>query len=244
MKPRIHLVTRADDAGGCRSANEAILECVEAGIIKNVSFMAVGPAIEHAAELLGGRDDIAYGLHVCLNAEWEAVKWKPLTEDPKLCDGNGDFLAFPSDTKATLDGKAFDFGWEVFAQRRRLRELGLNVSYVDEHMGVSWISPDLRGAIAGLCSLHGLLDAAAVPSLPDGDTLEARLKAAMGERYVWVTHPGKVAPDMNAFYLAGGKAGVVAQERDAERRLLLDPRLPELFQKWRVKATRYDELRL
>jgi predicted glycoside hydrolase/deacetylase ChbG (UPF0249 family) len=74
MKPKIYLVTRADDAGSCRSANEAILEGVEAGVIKNVSFLAVGPEIEHAVELLGGRDDIAYGFHVCLNSEWEAVK--------------------------------------------------------------------------------------------------------------------------------------------------------------------------
>ncbi len=266
MKPRIYLVTRADDAGSCRSANVAILECVEAGTIKNVSFMAVGPEIEHAVELLGGRDDIAYGLHVCLNAEWEEVKWGPLSNAPILVDENGHFLPFPKDTQAqmkrTLEGKTLPhpdafyldvhdlfggIGKEIRAQMFRLRELGLNISYVDEHMGISWISPDIRSEVASL----GLFDAHPIPSLPaststtdDFLALESRLKNAMGDKYVWVTPPGKIAPDMNRFYLKGEQPGVVARARDAERQLLLDPRLPELLRRWKVRPTRYDEFQI
>ncbi len=44
MKPKTHLVTRAGDAGSCRPANVAILECVKAGTIKNVSFLDEGTA--------------------------------------------------------------------------------------------------------------------------------------------------------------------------------------------------------
>lgn len=256
MKSKIHLVTRADDAGSCRSANEAILEGVEARIIKNVSFMAVGPKIEGAVELLGGRDDIAYGLHVCLNAEWEEVKWGPLTNSEFLTDEGGHFWPFPSDTKHQLEtSSALDkrdwpsvFGAEINAQLKRLRALGLNISYIDEHMGVSWIAPELRGFIENLCQLHGLVDAAPIPSLPEATNqsddflaLEPRLKAATGDKYVWITHPGKVAADMNALYLKGQEPGVVARQRDAERRLLLDPRLPELFARRKVKVARYDE---
>ena len=239
----MRLVTRADDAGSCRSANDAILECVEAGIIKNVSFMAVGPEIEHAAQLFGGRDDIACGLHVCLNAEWEAVKWGPLTNAPSLCEDGGAFWPFPHDTKER--GFVLEEATrEIEAQLLRLRELGLGPSYVDEHMGVSWISPELRAFIASL----GLFDAHPIPSLPDATNqtddflaLEWRLRNATGDRNVWVTHPGKIAPDMSAFFLKGGEPGIVARERHAERQVLLDSRLPTLLAKWKTRPTRYDE---
>jgi len=266
MKTKMRLVTRADDAGSCRSANEAILECVEAGIIKNVSFMAVGPEIEHAVELLGGRNDIAYGLHVCLNSEWEDVKWGPVGTPSILMDEHGHFLPFPNDTQSqlqrTLKGKTLphssfflkdvydlftEVGDEVRAQLKCLQELGLNPSYVDEHMGVSWISPDIRSTIASL----QLFDAHPIPSLPastntvdDFLALQSRLKSATGNEYVWVTHPGKIAPDMNAFHLKGQQPGIVARERDTERRLLLDSRLPELFSRLKVRVARYDELNL
>jgi len=246
MTSPFQLITRADDAGSCRSANEAILECVEAGVTKNVSFMAVGPDIEHAAELLRGRNDIACGLHVCLNAEWERVKWGPLTNARTLCDENGMFRAFPHETHTFgfAMGEAVE---EINAQFFRLRELGLKISYVDEHMGVSWIAPELRAFIGELCRLHGLIDAYQIPSLPDATgadddlaTLEARIENATSDQCVWVTHPGKIAPDMNAFYLSGGEAGVVAIERDAERKLLCDERLRAMLEAWEVKICRYD----
>lgn len=251
MKPHLHLITRADDAGSCRSANEAILEGVEAGITKNVSFMAVGPELEHAVELLGGRDDIAYGFHVCLNAEWETVKWGPLTESPVLVDEAGYFLPFPDDTKAAIERASnaeAEVVREFHAQLERLAEV-LPLSYIDEHMGIGRAVPSVRREIENFCNLCGLIDAHPIPYLPQGEAtndplaaLEARLEKATGERYVWVTHPGKVAPDMNAFYLAGGQPGVVARERDAERQLLTDSRLPDLFARWKVEPTRYDEM--
>lgn len=255
MKPRLKLVTRADDAGSCRSANEAILEAVEAGTIKNVSFMAVGPEIEHAVEILGGRDDICYGLHVTLNAEWEEVKWGPLIKAHALTDENGHFLPFPQNTKDRLE-KFFERGGpgaesiyqkEIIAQSNRLRELGLPISYVDEHMGVSWIG--FRDELAEFCRRNEMIDHFALPSLPgvesSGDDLtdlRKRILAASFDSYVWITHPGKVAPDMNRFYLAGGTPGEVARERDAERRLLIDPRLPEMWKELKVKPCRYDEV--
>ncbi|HEX9995578.1 MAG TPA: ChbG/HpnK family deacetylase [Abditibacterium sp.] len=266
MKPKIHLITRADDAGNCRSANEAILEGVEAGIIKNVSFMAVGPEIEHAVELLGGRDDICYGFHVCLNAEWEHVKWKPLTNTKVLVDENGYFLPFPNDTKAQVerliseeieqedhvpepDDIRGEYEREIRTQYEKLRDLGLPISYVDEHMRVSWIDPHLRHRIAELCNQHALIDAHSFSFLPEIEStkdvfsdLEARIKRAMLDKYVWVTHPGKIAPDMEIFALKGNELGEVARERDAERQLLIGSRLPELLAKWNVKTARYDEV--
>jgi hypothetical protein len=247
---KLNLVTRADDAGSCRSANEAIFEAVEAGTIKNVSFMACGPEIEHAAALLGGRDDIAYGFHVCLNAEWEDVKWGPISDCPVLTDKNGNFLPFPADTKAHLEAKnvsSEEVMIEVNAQFERLRALGLPISYLDEHMGVSWIG--FRDQLADFCKQQNLIDHPRLPSLPNieasGDSLldfGSRFELADLQQYIWITHPGKDEADMQKFNLVGQDKGIVARARDAERRLLTDERLPQLFRSWNVKLCCYDEI--
>lgn len=248
----IQLVTRADDAGSCTSANRAITQTVEASVIKNVSFMAVGPHIEEATQLLAGRADICCGLHVTLNAEWHEVKWKPLTQTDTLTEVSGNFLPFPHDTKAFWGAAgvtaevAAQVEAELEAQLQKLRDLGIQISYFDEHMGVSWIG--LREIFSAFCQQHDLLDVYDVPGMPDikmdADDLEqlkARLQQAPG-RCVWVTHPGMDLPDMKRFYLSGETPGTVARERDAERRLLLDPCLPELLHQMEVSVCRYDEL--
>ncbi len=267
---KLQLITRADDAGSCRSANEAILEGVEAGIIKNVSFMACGPEVEHAVELLGGRDDIAYGFHVCLNSEWEDVKWEPLLPSRDFALKDGDFLPSPSDTKAyieqqiktrreieeqlgtrpfDIDDAYSDIHAEMRVQLDYLQELGLPISYVDEHMGVSRIGFGIREQIVSLCERDNLVYRMDISSLPQADSLgdelarlEARFKAANLNQYVWITHPGKDEWDMQQFNLVGQEKGIVAKERDAERRLLTEPRLPDLFKKWKIKPMRYDEI--
>jgi hypothetical protein len=249
MKNR-YLVTRADDAGSCRSANEAMLEAVEAGIIKNVSFMACGPEIDHAVELLSGRDDIAYGFHVCINAEWEDVKWGPVSSDSGLVDKNGHFLPFPADTKKHLETNNIgtsEILREVSAQFEKLRVLGLPITYLDEHMGVSWIG--FRDELAAFCDQHNLIDHPRLPSLPKGNSSQdplqefiSRIEAADLDRYIWVTHPGKNAPDMQAFNLAGQPKGIVAIERAAEWSLLIDERMPELFRKLNVTLCRYNDI--
>lgn len=76
---RLSLITRVDDAGLCESVNDAVLDVAASGLVRNVSIMAAGPALAHLAERLRGRSDLCLGLHVTLNAEWERVRWRPLS---------------------------------------------------------------------------------------------------------------------------------------------------------------------
>ena len=69
MPTRIHLITRGDDLGTNHSANAAIREAYETGILRNASLMAGCPAAEEAAELLAGERGLCVGLHSTLNAE-------------------------------------------------------------------------------------------------------------------------------------------------------------------------------
>ena len=112
----LRLLVRSDDAGSCASANAAIAEACDAGVVRNVSVMACGPALDEAAALFAGRDDIAAGLHVTLNAEWasDAACWKPVLpreQVPSLVDENGFFWRTPA--------QARERGARFFQLRRR-----------------------------------------------------------------------------------------------------------------------------
>ena len=247
----IRLVVRADDAGSFTSANEAIEGTIAAGLVRNVSLMVPGPAFEDAARRFAGRDDICYGLHVTLNAELTSLKWGPVSPRaavPSLLDENGFFLPTPPQTMQAgfVVQEAMQ---EIEAQLRRARKAGFKISYVDEHMGVSYIG--IREQIAALCRRESLIDAHAFARISLGTSLDtaraALCQAHSGQThpdaYVWVTHPGFETPEMRALHPEGRpNDGSFARAREAERQLLLNPQLALLLKESGVQVSRYDEI--
>lgn len=223
------MIVRGDDAGSCASANAAIAEAADAGVLRNVSIMACGPFFDEAVALFAARTDLCLGLHITLNAEWERVKWGPLLPRervPSLIDSDGFFWPTPAEARdrgARVDAMLA----EIEAQLARCRDAGLPIAYVDEHMGVSWPWPDLRAAITALCVRENLVDA----------------KTIAPEIEVKVTHPGRDADDMRAFTLPGQEPGIIARERDADRLLLVDPAFRETLVANGIELIRYSEAR-
>ena len=76
--PTIELLFRGDDCGGSFTANRAIAQCCLEGVIRNVSIMAVGPAVEEVAERFAGCEGVCFGLHVTLNSEWLRPRFGPV----------------------------------------------------------------------------------------------------------------------------------------------------------------------
>lgn len=226
----LRLLVRADDAASARAANEAIFETVTRGIVRNVSVMAAGPELEHAATLLKDLPGVAFGLHCTLNAEWPARRWRPLlapADIPSLVDADGAFTDHPN----RLAERGFvlaEIEAELSAQLARLRSAGFRPVYLDTHMGFQWLD-GVAALLAALAAREGLVcdGPATHPRLPapKGVTLPEAISAAHGGPFVRITHPGKVGEEMNAFHLPGHWPGVVAAERDAERVALCDPEL-------------------
>lgn len=250
MTPPLHLITRADDAGMCVEANEGVRESVVRGINRNVSLLATGPAIEHAAESL--RDiNACFGFHACLNSEWVAPRWAPLTRDARLCDESG-MLPVNADALKQLNPEPAVVVREMTAQLARLRALGLPIRYMDEHMYFAAALPSIRSALAAFAKAEGLIyrmEIPMLPALPKGtgpadasDRFLERLRRAPAGLWLSITHPIVDSPAMRAIQLPGGVSGVVASERDEERRWLTDPRLLAACRDGRVRALRYDEL--
>ncbi|MBC8137792.1 MAG: ChbG/HpnK family deacetylase [Fibrella sp.] len=253
-EPRLRLVTRADDAGSVAEANWGVRECVEAGTVRNVSLMATGFALGEAAhhlrrETLTQRGDVAVGLHVCLNAEWERFPFRPVLPPekvPTLVTDAGHFLPMPGDLKAR--GFSVDEAMaEVAAQCELLRRMGFELSYLDEHCNVGWTSAELVERLAAFARSEGLIYATRLlPGLPGaGLDFADRVSHAPPGDYLLVSHPVVVTPHgLSQYFQLKGEPpdGSVARERDAERKALCQPGLVQQLSSAGAMLASYTEI--
>lgn len=250
----IRLVTRADDAGNTRSANEAIREAFEAGILRNTSVMAPCPAFEHAAELLGGHDGLCIGVHVTLTSEWDHPRWGPVLppgEVPSLVDDDGCLLPSPQALEER-GADADEMAAEVRAQLARVRDAGFEVAYLDDHMN-SRVVPGFEDRLLDIAESEGLIDGrTAVSRLPEVDVtapgypqrLLGRLNLADPGTYLVVGHPGYY--DGETRHIAGGRydrrPGEWARIMDSQRRMFLDPAVLRWCDEHGVQPISYPEI--
>jgi predicted glycoside hydrolase/deacetylase ChbG (UPF0249 family) len=211
---------RADDFGSCTAANDAILDVVAHGIVKNVSVMMPGPAVAHRIGELAENEQIDIGLQLTLNSEWDTIKWGPvsaLSDVPSLLT-DGYFTPNP----LALVDRGFDLDeatHELESQFALGRSLGLRFAYVDEHMGVGWI-PGLRQRIEQFAARTRLIYAPAPPVA------------------LHVFHPCYASAESRKFVHAGLEQGQIAQERSLEAELLLSAKHPSL----QLEPIRYRDL--
>ncbi len=242
------LLLRADDLASSLSANQAIFKAAQTGLIKNVSVMAVGPALEDAARLLAPMD-LCFGMHVTLNAEWDRVKWKSLTgltQESGLVDEQGYFLNDPRlfiDTKHRIDVILK----EVEAQWTLLTQKGFKIRYVDSHMIPEASVEGLSEALSAWIKEKGLIDHVFyyghtdLPGINSVSDMETILKNLDEGQYFMVVHPSLDTDEMR---MTGNQhvSGIdVAQARAMETQILCDPRLPQLFEKYDIELIRYDQ---
>ncbi len=131
----VRLVVQADDLGMCRAVNEGIEMAITEGVLTQTSVMAPTPWFGEGAAM-AKRHGIATGLHVTLTCEWEYLRWAPLSPGATLRDPDGGFKRTVEDA---MEGDADEAVAEVHAQIDRAQATGLELSYVDPHMGVSLV---------------------------------------------------------------------------------------------------------
>lgn len=245
------LITRADDLGSSKSANQAIEQVVNAGFVKNVSIMACGPFVEEAAERFAGRKDICFGMHTTLNAEWDKVKWgpvSPLKPDCGLLDEQGYFLNDPAHFLTT--GPSVEvIMQEVSAQLDRLVKLGFDIRYIDSHMFSEMFVDGMDEAMEEFIKRKGLVDHMYFYHFPpdigdlqgDKESLMKKLAAVPAGQYFFVSHPSLDTEEMRMTGNAGVSGESVAKGRAAETAFFSAPGITELFRSVGCTAIRYDE---
>lgn len=245
------LISRADDLGSSKSANQAIEKVVNAGFIKNVSIMACGPFVEEAAERFAGRKDICFGMHTTLNAEWDKVKWGPVSPLPADCgllDAQGYFLNDPVHFLTTKPPVELIMQ-EVSTQLDRLVKLGFDIRYIDSHMFSEMFVDGMDEAMEEFIQKKGLIDHMyfyhLLPGIfdlqGDRESLFEKLAAVSESQYFFVSHPSLDTEEMRMTGNAGVSGETVAKGRAAETAFFSTPGITDLFRSVGCSAIRYDE---
>ncbi|MBP1041442.1 ChbG/HpnK family deacetylase [Vagococcus sp. BWB3-3] len=245
------LILRADDAGSNSSANEGVAKVIKAGMVKNVSLMAVGSKIEEAATLLKDDDSVCFGVHLVLNSEWDRVKWGPLTTltpESGLVDEEGHFLPNPQFFLETKPEIAVIMA-EYDAQYQRLLDLGFKISYADSHMFAENCIPGLQEAVDQWTAEKGLLNHADYYSVPpDVEKLINReirtldfLKSVPPGQYFYVIHPAVDSAEMRQTGNASISGQKIATDRDKEATLFSKKMVKLTLKSIGVETIRYDQ---
>jgi len=248
----IRLVTRGDDSGSCNTANVAIWNAYKKGILRNTSIMVPAPAFPEAADMYAEDDGLCVGLHVTLNAEWDAVRWGPVLpadEVPSLVDENGHFFK----TTRELNENNPDIQEmlaEVQAQLDLARARGLKIRYMDTHMGVGWVcglDTELRKMAKreGLIFSHDVVQGLPRPQGEFANHVErvvAALRAASPGTYLLVGHPAYDRVDVRMFGHEGLEAGREGINRDWQRRMFMDQEVLDCCRELGIRPIRYTEI--
>lgn len=138
----IYLMIRADDIGMSHSVNMALKELLETGYPVSASVMFACPWYKEAVAILKDyREQTSVGIHLTLNSEWENYRWGPVTGReavPSLVDDDG-FFHHTTDPLKKNPPEPAELEKELRAQIERALKSGLEIDYVDYHMGIRGI---------------------------------------------------------------------------------------------------------
>lgn len=243
------VVTRADDFGSFRTANKAIIDCVNDGIVKNVSIMVITDYWKEA-EALQGRDDICLGLHASINAEWSDINWKPISSPDlvsSLLTEDGFFHKSIQDiTKASLD----EILLECKAQLDLARSIGLNIEYIDTHCCFEWLQNfKLRDMLDEFAKKEGIifngsLGLTRLPQ-PNEATIDSFLdlyNTLDDGTYLLVGHPCYPVDEIHNVIYPGVQPGDIAEQRDFQRDMFLNPAIVKSYKTNNIVPIKYTEL--
>lgn len=127
------LIINCDDFGQSPAMNQAIMHLLEEGKVSSATIMAVAPGFEEAAEWCIRREQRNVGLHLTLTSEFEALRWQSLTGAASLHDESGHQYKTVKEFEQGAQTKAVLK--EIDAQYARVKQSGIVISHVDNHMG-------------------------------------------------------------------------------------------------------------
>ncbi|MBU1299271.1 MAG: ChbG/HpnK family deacetylase [Bacteroidetes bacterium] len=147
----ILMLVRCDDSGMSNSTNLALEKLISAKIPFSTSVMFACPWYQQAVEILKVNPQVSVGIHLTLNAEWKNYRWGPILgkEVSSLTDADGYF--FPSRKLFFAnDPKLNEVEKELRAQVERAMQSGLQIDYIDYHMGTAVDKPEYRAIVEKL----------------------------------------------------------------------------------------------
>ncbi len=254
----IRLVTRADDAGVNKTANKAIRSSVRQGIVRNISLLAPGPEIEGAPDVLGDlADQVDFGLHVCITAEWQNLRWGPVSDASRVTTLLREDDSFPYDCSEleSLSPNIEEMMIEVSAQFDKLKALGFPITYLDAHMDVGCVA-GLSARLTAFAEHNRLLHSEVLqktgkigpipgwsgPSEHPGTELADHLATIEKGTYLLVGHPEFKTDEVEDLRLPGHSIGEILLSRNRERRMFADIEIVDYCENVGIELLKYSDL--
>jgi chitin disaccharide deacetylase len=131
------VVIHEDDLGMTHGANVAFRELTARGICSAGSVMAPCPWFPEVLEMAAENPALDLGVHLTLNSEKRPYRWRPLTSPPRsagLTDEQGYFWLDVPSVRRNAVPDAVEA--EVRAQIDAALDGGIDVTHLDDHMGV------------------------------------------------------------------------------------------------------------
>jgi len=133
-----YLIVNADDLGLTDAINAGIFRAIDAGVVSDVSLLAVGESYDDAIEGLRRRKIDNVGLHFCAVDGEKAIS--SAISIQSICDAAGRFfehrnrlfLQVVFDRKMTLQA----INLELNAQIGKIRDSHLTISHLDSHQHI------------------------------------------------------------------------------------------------------------
>lgn len=131
------LIVTCDELGVTFAHNSGVYGALRAGLGTTAGLVVPGPWAREAAFRYRGED---IGVHLTLNAEYDLLRWGPITHCPSLLDGDGGF-------PRTLDdlwehGDTDEVRRECRAQVERAIYWGFDISHLSTHLGALELRPE------------------------------------------------------------------------------------------------------
>jgi predicted glycoside hydrolase/deacetylase ChbG (UPF0249 family) len=251
--PRMRIVTRGDDSGSCHSANIAIADAFKKGILRNTSIMVPAPLFREATQMYRDMDGFCIGLHATITDEWNTDRWGPVlgaATVPSIVKPDGTF--FENTQQVWQNNPDYDeILAEIKAQLDLARSEGLDIKYMDTHMGFNWFE-GLEARLSEFAKLEELI------YRPEGlsrltrvegefsDPVERLLatldEAETGKTYMVVGHPCYDTGDIQPMTYGDHLPGEIAKDRDWERRLFMDDRVMKYFSEEDIQPIAFTEI--
>lgn len=253
----VKLLIRCDDIGMSHSVNMAVKEVIKTGIPFSASVMFPCPWYQEAVDILKEAKHVTVGIHLTLNSEWKNYKWGPVlgkSAVPSLVDSEGYFLP----TRAAFNEnnpKLDEIEMELRAQIERAINSGLDIKYVDYHMGTLVEKPEYRKILVKLANEYHLgisrylyeIDMQSMyfdPVEEKDDSLYKRLQELNADNVnLLVCHIGTDDPELRAmidFNASGLKE--MSRNRQSELNALTSPKLLEIIKSNNIKLITYKDL--
>jgi predicted glycoside hydrolase/deacetylase ChbG (UPF0249 family) len=147
------LILHADDVGMCYEANASAQRALSQGDYRSAAAMVPCPWFNEMAAWCAAHPEHDLGLHLTLTSEWRFYRWGPVAP-PDRVKGLLDPLGYlhrdvPSVARSA---QAEEVTAEIRAQLARARQLGMQPSHIDTHMGTLYSRPDYTRAYLQLAT--------------------------------------------------------------------------------------------